>query len=88
MKTEAQQWLDENIESGEWRNQPKGVWTARQLFQLLNDHACGDHTWCAFIGKAGVPGQRNALTGTHGNDQSGTTEKSLTPGWSIRQRLR
>jgi hypothetical protein len=56
MKTEAQQWLDERIESGEWRNTPKGVWTARQLFQILNDHGCGDHNYCAFVGEYGRSG--------------------------------
>jgi hypothetical protein len=54
--TEAQKWLQENIESGAWRDQPRGVWTARHLFQIINDHSCGDHTYCAFTGEHGRSG--------------------------------
>ena len=60
MMTDAQTWLREHLESDDWRSGPQGVWTARQLIQVIPDHTCGDGGWCAFTseGSSGGHAQR------------------------------
>jgi hypothetical protein len=48
--TDAQKWLREYLESDNWRDEPKGVWAARQFLEVLPDDPCGDGEWCAFDG--------------------------------------